>query len=67
MPINYQSQLDAVNAAIAKAEQGQTVEFGDRKVQRGALPAMYAERERLERMVARQSLGRRGVRRGVPE
>jgi hypothetical protein len=51
----YTEQLAAVQAAIAKAESGQEVTFSDgRRVRRGDLAAMYAERTRLTPLAARE-------------
>lgn len=57
----YTEQLAAVNAAIAKAEAGQEVTLSDgRRIRRGDLAAMYAERTRLTPLAAREALGRVG-------
>jgi hypothetical protein len=57
----YTEQLAAVNAAITKAEAGQEVTFADgRRVRRGDLAAMYAERTRLTPLAAREAVGRSG-------
>ena len=57
----YTEQLAAVNGAIARAEKGQEVSFSDgRRVRRGDLAAMYAERTRLTPLAAREAAGRTG-------
>lgn len=57
----YTEQLAAVNVAIARAEKGQEVAFSDgRRVRRGDLAAMYAERTRLTPLAAREAAGRTG-------
>lgn len=57
----YTEQLAAVNVAIARAEKGQEVSFSDgRRVRRGDLAAMYAERTRLTPLAAREAAGRTG-------
>jgi hypothetical protein len=57
----YTAQLAALEAAILKAESGQEVTFSDgRRVRRGDLAAMYAERVRLTPLAAREAAGRTG-------
>jgi hypothetical protein len=57
----YTAQLAAVEEAIAKAESGQEVTFADgRRIRRGDLAAMYAERTRLTALAAREGAGRAG-------
>lgn len=57
----YTEQLATVEAAIAKAETGQEVETADgRRLRRGDLAAMYAERVRLTPLAAREAAGRSG-------
>lgn len=58
-----QQMLDAVDLAIQKIEEGaQTVSVNGHSYTRGNLDALYAERRRLERRVARNGRIRvRGV------
>lgn len=54
----YAEQLAAVEAAIARAEKGQEVEFASgSRVRRGDLATMYAERTRLTPLAAREARG----------
>lgn len=64
----FTEQLAAVEDAIARAEKGQEVTFADgRRIRRGDLEAMYAERRRLTPLAAREAAGRAGprIRRGA--
>jgi hypothetical protein len=57
----YTVQLAQVEAAIAKAEAGQEVTFADgRRIRRGDLAALYAERTRLTPLANREAVGRSG-------
>ena len=57
----YTAQLAQVEAAIAKAESGQEVTFSDgRRVRRGDIAALYAERARLTPLANREAAGRVG-------
>ena len=59
----YTEQLAQLETAIAKAESGQEVTTADgRRVRRGDLAAMYAERRRLTPLAAREASGRAGIR-----
>ena len=57
----YTVQLAAVEAAIIKVEAGQEVVMADgRRIRRGDLAVMYAERARLTPLAAREGAGRSG-------
>jgi hypothetical protein len=57
----YTAQLAQVEVSIAKAESGQEVTFADgRRVRRGDLAALYAERRRLTPLAAREAAGSAG-------
>lgn len=57
----YTEQLAQVETAIAKAESGQEVALSDgRRIRRGDLAVLYAERARLTPLAIRESAGRSG-------
>jgi hypothetical protein len=60
---SYTAQLAQVEAAILKAESGQEVTMTDgRRIRRGDLAQLYAERRRLTPLAAREAAGRSGPR-----
>lgn len=68
MARTIQEQLDDVDAAIAKIENGaQEYRMSDgRGMSRGDLGSLYAERQRLEKKLSRSVRGGISVRLGAP-
>lgn len=62
----YSEQLAEVEAAITKATGAQRWQQGQRSEERADLSALFAERSRLERLIARQTRGGIRMRQGVP-
>jgi hypothetical protein len=59
--MTYTAQLAQVEVAIAKAESGQEVAFADgRRIRRGDIAALYAERARLTPLANREAAGQVG-------
>lgn len=57
----YTEQLAQVETAIARAELGQEVAGADgRRIRRGDLATLYAERRRLTALAAREAVSRTG-------
>lgn len=67
MATNYAAQLAEINSAItAIATHGQRYKIGDRELWRGDLEWLFAERRRLEPLVARETSGGIRIRRVIP-
>jgi hypothetical protein len=67
MAETYSTQLDRVQSAIAKIENGaQSVTFENRQYTRGSLQALYEREKWLRKMVSRETRGGIRVRGATP-
>lgn len=67
MALTNKQRLDQIESAITAIEtKGQSYTIGGRSLNRGNLAELYAERRRLERLVARDTRGGLRTRYGTP-